>query len=151
MQSSFRAFPFVFFTRSVTEPAPQNSITSYGPRDVQGVGGKQPSGRASFPASPLEEGQRPWGHNWGEPRSRGELRRGEGCAGGKTGHVGLRETVWVPRRSPRNPGDCRQNEVCAHGFLGEGPEAFVGALWGPTARSHNGSPRVRAGKLWPVS
>lgn len=28
MQSSFSAFPFVFFTRSVTEPAPQNSITS---------------------------------------------------------------------------------------------------------------------------
>lgn len=28
IQSSFRVFPFVFFTRSVIEPAPQNSITS---------------------------------------------------------------------------------------------------------------------------
>lgn len=29
IQSSFRELPFVFFTRSVTDPAPQNSITSY--------------------------------------------------------------------------------------------------------------------------
>lgn len=29
IQSSFRVFPFVFFTRSVIEPAPQNSITSW--------------------------------------------------------------------------------------------------------------------------
>lgn len=29
IQSSFRELPLVFFTRSVTDPAPQNSITSY--------------------------------------------------------------------------------------------------------------------------
>lgn len=29
IQSSFRELPFVFFTKSVTDPAPQNSITSY--------------------------------------------------------------------------------------------------------------------------
>lgn len=70
MQSSFSAFPFVFFTRSVTEPAPQNSITSYGPRSKERVRKKTMSGKASAPSQAAGGSQRFGDQKWDESNNR---------------------------------------------------------------------------------
>lgn len=100
----------VFFTRSVTEPAPQNSITSYGPREAR-------EGRAL-----VRQGLLPLAAPWRRTRGLGDRTGRSWRAGplrplakatelpeiwkerGKTGQVGLKEVVWEKEnRSPKNP------------------------------------------------